>query len=377
MSARRIFDAGYTDLVSVVPPGAELSPTSSLKPSALGKVPGRRKSNGTWVGYNWLAAEPPTVADLERWEKWGANVGLRADMYPALDIDCDDPQLAQFVQQEAQRVLGTAPIRTSKPPRRLLVYRTDKPFGRVAAEIEYRGVVHTVEVLSAGRQYLVAGAHPSGSLYAWDVPLWGTAPEALHPITADAALAFFRHLDDRLSGRATVRVLGSGALAAEDAPPQGSLEAPDLDALRAVVSALPNRYPDRDTYIQVGCAIRAAGGDDALPLYQEWASRWEGGTNDPETVAADWSRMHPPFRVGYNWLREEAETAGAYDAAVEDFAAVPEAVPEAEENAPVDVGTGLIVFSDAWVAAQLVERLKDQIRYVPEAGQFHVWQGAP
>ena len=56
----RIWKAGYHDLVSVVPPDAPISPQSSLRPEARGKVPGIRRADGFWSGYNFLKADRPT-----------------------------------------------------------------------------------------------------------------------------------------------------------------------------------------------------------------------------------------------------------------------------------------------------------------------------
>ena len=37
MTAKKLYQNGYTDLVSVIPPGAELSPLSKVKPESAGK----------------------------------------------------------------------------------------------------------------------------------------------------------------------------------------------------------------------------------------------------------------------------------------------------------------------------------------------------
>lgn len=366
MSARKLFVAGYRDLVSVVPPDATIAPTSTLKPEARGKVPGKRRYDGLWVGYPFTKDDPPSPQDIAEWEAWGANFGLRADRFPGLDIDVEHPQLAQLVVQEAHRLLGTAPVRTSRSCRKLLVYRADEPFSRIACTITLAGKEHTVEMLGEGRQYLVHGQHPSGIPYGWEGrPLWDWPVDDLETVTAEDVLAFFCALAQKLEGRATVEIHGTGERKADTAPPQDHLLA--QGDLAALVASIPNTYPDRDTYIEFGHAIKAAGGEEAFEVFAEWASRWEGGTNDPETVAADWSRMHPPFRVGWGWLVEKAQAAG-YNPAQDVFEAdVDVVVPEVVES------DGVLDFTDTWVVEQLAGMLAGNLKYVPETGHWHVW----
>src|SRR5688500_17437279 len=92
-SAVPLFSAGYRDLVCVVPPGSTLSPGSRLDPAKLGKAPGVRNLYGDWRGYPWHTFEA-TEAAAQTWDRWGASIGLKADQYPGVDIDCLDHDLA-------------------------------------------------------------------------------------------------------------------------------------------------------------------------------------------------------------------------------------------------------------------------------------------
>ncbi len=375
MSATKLYTAGYRPLVCVVPPGAIISPNSSISPKALGKVPGKKGTKG-WYGYGFTTEIPPTKGDLKLWESWGANTGILARSFPGLDIDVEDAQLARFVMQEAHAALGPSPIRTSREPRKLLVYRTDEPFTRIAATINYRGKDHVVEMLGEGLQYIVHGKHPSGTDYGWQgKPLWDYKPEDLRPVTAGLVLAFMERLKVRLDGRATVEISGTGKLKKKtDAPPQDDLKAPSLEALESVVSRIPNEYPSRDEYVLFGHAVKAAGGDAAEHVFQEWASRWTDGANDPDTVSRDWSRMQPPYRVGWTWLQEQAAATGEYLSAVDEFNVDSSAVGPKAVEIP-DVSDGVISFTDTWVVERIARWLKDQIRFVPGTGNFHVWGG--
>ena len=372
MSAAHLYTAGYTDLVSVIPPRAELAPTTKVRPDSRGKAPGVRRRDGRWVGYPFLSSDPVTPKDIREWTEWRANVGLQGRNFPGLDIDSEDPQLTQFIVQEATKFLGPAPVRTSREPRRLLVYRTDEPFPRMRAVISYRGHDHVVELLGEGRQYLVHGHHPSGSEYGWQgKPLHEWAPDSLTAVEAGNVLLFFEHIQAKLGSRAEVRIVGSDDHT-EAPPPQESLLAPSIDLLREVVASLPNDYPDRDTYITVGYAIKAAAGPgnevEAYDLWADWAERWEYGQNNPDTMRADWAGMRGPYRAGWDYLQSMRGAAPVV--AQHEFAADPDADPADEPQVAVPHKE----IADADNARRLVGLHGDKIRFVVQWGRWIVWQ---
>jgi hypothetical protein len=80
-SLMELFDAGWGDrLVSVTPPGCQISPSSSLDPKHRGKAPGALGPAG-WFGVD---VNDPKFRCLDRataklWrDKWAANVGFVA-----------------------------------------------------------------------------------------------------------------------------------------------------------------------------------------------------------------------------------------------------------------------------------------------------------
>ena len=374
MRATDLYDAGFKQLVCVVPPDAELSPTTSIKPAMRGKCPGVRKRDGKWIGYDFLHAEYPSQKEVGLWQdEDGANIGILAENFPGLDIDCEDYNLVRFIMQEAREVLGDAPVRTSREPRRLLVYRTAVPFARIACRIQYRGKEHVVEMLGKGRQYLVAGKHPSGSDYGWedgDLAQW--KPHELAEVTPEQVLAFFQHIKERLGGRATVVIEGTGSTSDERAPVQDHLMGPDIRSLAEVVSKIPNNYADRDGYIQVGHAIKAASMGESgagFQVFLDWALTWEGGVNEIETVEADWRRMQAPYRVGWSYLQELAAEASDYAPAGDEFVAVKDA------GTPPPPPLALDNLSDLWAVRRLAESSNSSLRYVPETKHWHIWNG--
>jgi hypothetical protein len=77
---RRWHQAGFgTELLPIIPPNAKLAETSKIKPAMLGKVPGLRKNDGTWIGYTerWAENVWPKASRLKEWQSWGAGIGMQ------------------------------------------------------------------------------------------------------------------------------------------------------------------------------------------------------------------------------------------------------------------------------------------------------------
>lgn len=344
MNAVRLFTAGYHQLVSVIPPRAELAPNTRVKPKSRGKVPGLRRMDGRWYGYNFAETEVPDLRKAREWDATRANVGLWALQYPGLDIDIDDEERAREVADAALRTLGDAPVRRSSQGRRLLVYRTETQFPEFSVETEGG----RVEVLSGKRQYLVAGLHPTMNPYYWEgreLAAW--PPDELTVVTQEQFREFLLGLGD--VGHVPTQ------LAAD--VDQESLKAPSLDALATLVKRIPNEA-DRDGYVRMGHAIKAAGidyGDSAFGIWAHWCHRWTEGRNDPDDVSRDWDSFKPPFRIGWGWLQEQVP-------AVEEF----EADPEAEKVAEAKPKNGQL---------RLVSALGIKAKAVPWLWEPYVPQG--
>lgn len=371
MTAIKLFQEGYTDLVSVIPPGANLSPQSKVKPESAGKAPGRRGPHG-WAGYPWQTTTC-TLADAERMERDHANVGLAAARFPAIDIDCTDEGLAKIVEAVALEVLGPAPQRIGRPPKRLLVYRTDEPFGRRRLWMKYQGKQHLVEVLATGQQYVVSGIHPATNApYQWDREL--PPPAELTAITNEQITKLFEKIESEaefLGVEFEAEGNGSNTVTAPPAD-QETLRAPSMQALRDAVALLPNDVSSYDEYVEMGIAIKAAGGMDpvgALQIFQEWCARWENGENNPSDVARDWARMRSPFRIGWDWVANRARRYGYNDAA-EEFEATEEAPPpQKSDESPVE-------FSDRAMASRVIAAHGHNMKYCDALGGWLVWDGS-
>jgi len=238
--ARTLYDHGYTDLVSVIPPGAELAPGTKINPSSLGKVPGMLYYGG-WAGYAWQNAEGTSVA--ARIDDSGANIGLRARNFPGLDIDSDNDGLTVIVVNILHETLGRAPCRMSTGARRLFVYRTDEPFKKKVLDITHAdGSTHAVEMLADGQQYLIWGTHPSGNRYHFPAMTLPKDPKDIPLVTEAMVDEFFGELQAFLTehgaqAKLTMK-LGDG-VAAE---PVGDISAGARnDTLASVAGTLQRR----------------------------------------------------------------------------------------------------------------------------------------
>jgi RecA-family ATPase len=324
LNAFRGFQAkGYTRLVSITPPGCAVSERSTLfkRQKDLGKAPGVPYSDGTWRGYDWLKFEP-TPEHYDAWAAAGAGVGIRTgDGLFAVDIDTMDEELGDICGRAANEILGASPNRVGRSPKRIKLYRVTGP-------VPYQRVKFDgghVEVLSDGKQFVAHGIHPvTGQPYQWPsgVPRYDDLPF----VTPAQLAEFMAALAARLP--AAKHEAGSTPPAQVTDPAQ---LAGDVKMVRKAVQALPNTstlFPSYQSYIEVAQAIKGALPDDddtGLELFQEWASRWDGGDNDPDRVAADWSRCQPSRNIGAQYLYALADrhSGGAFAAAEVWFTGAP------------------------------------------------------
>lgn len=371
-SPQEVFALGYRELVSITVPGGLPSPKSALDPSQMGKSPGHLGQDGFWRGYDWINAPAVFAEDMETWGKAGA--GLRATHFPAIDIDCLDEELAASVGKIALKLLGAAPVRIGRAPKRLLVYRTGTPFARKRL---WFGERHLVEVLGRGQQYVVSGIHPdTHEPYHWPAGM----PEAgtLTPVSEDKVDAFLRAVAIAMEAQGLRVQRQDSRTRGARAVDQESLRG-DLRQIKKAVEALPNTntlFPTRISYVALGAAVKAAVGDEeGLPIFTEWAMRWPGNDraalNTEESIAADWARLKPPFDLGADYLLGLARTHGGLDVRPEDFDF--DAQAQQAELPPIK---GAVEFSEAAVARLFLKRFHPRVRYALDRGVWLHWSGA-
>jgi putative DNA primase/helicase len=374
-TATELFNLGYTDLVSVIPPDAKLSPGSRIRPESRGKSPGVKNEAGLWVGYTWRLA-PASSAVAERIDRDRANIGLRAGRFPAIDVDVRDEGLAEVISEFIEKFLPTGPMRVGAWPKRLYMFRLpdgEPPFRRMQVVLDPQKEKHVVEILGEGQQYVVGGIHPkTGKPYEWRVPL--VPADQLPTLTREQAEALLDKIVERFDRIVECERVGGGRCASRANVNQDDLKAKDLGVLEEAVRAIPNTdltFPSRADYIRFGYALRGATQDDpgrGLEMYQEWAAKWEG-YNDPEDVARDWESFKGPFQLGADYIFQLAQQHG-FNYAQYEFPALEAGPPPVPEGSPDPVR-----YSELWAAREFVDSHLDRLRWVPQWGSWVVWDG--
>lgn len=330
----RFFALGYTRLIPIIPPDADISEGSSLHKrvgthqDGRGKTPGVRGYNGRWYGFDWIPHEAD-AHDLSRWAAMGAGVGVKTGRgLVAIDADTLREDFAEIIRDAVDLFFGATPIRVGRYPKALYLVQiatdAEMPYMRVDfGPRDDRGIAERCEVLYDGRQFVAHGTHPKTHRpYSWPRP--PVPVSDLPETTPDELRAFLEHLRQHLPDAPDIVSEGSGAEVDQD-----SLRG-DPALVRRAVEAAPNtsaHFPSRESYLGFGYAIKAALPDDeheAFELFSDWCARWHDGDNDPDIVAADWARMKPPFKRGARFVYDTAAEAsgGAFSAAEAHFSPV-------------------------------------------------------
>lgn len=308
---------GFTSLVPIIPPDAEISEGSSLykrigtPQDGRGKTPGIKGRNGRWFSFDWVPYQADE-ADLVRWGAMQAGVGIKTGAgLVAIDADTLDADSAATIRDAVDAAFDRPPVRVGNYPKALYLVRVSGEFQYQRIEFGPRDaknrLLDRVEILSDGRQFVAHGTHPkTGQPYAW--------PRGL-PVFDDLPIASPQQLTELLD---TLRPLLPSASeriieGATTEVNQHALKG-DLETIRQAVRATPNtseHFPSRESYRDFGYAIKAALPDDepaAFEIFADWCERWDDPAgNDIDVVHADWRRMKPPFRRGAGWIYDMAE----------------------------------------------------------------------
>jgi hypothetical protein len=116
-----------------------------------------------------------TDFEIRNWEKiWPTctNTGALTRLMPAFDIDIIHQPAAEAVEalvRERFDERGYILVRTGKPPKRAILFRTGRPFPKIAVKIvPAAGVAQRLEFLCDGQQLVIDGIHPdTGKPYCW------------------------------------------------------------------------------------------------------------------------------------------------------------------------------------------------------------------
>lgn len=242
------------------------------------------------------------------------GISLKAALFPALDIDVLDEDVANQLEEWARENLGQTPVRVGRAPRRLLMFGAISPTlkkRRSATYIDPQGIEHSVELLGAGQQYAIYAIHPdTHKPYEWK----GGSPLTLElfdlpEITPEGVDAFFSFFESivpatwsKIRAKTEARSSADG-VAVEDAlaraKPTISISREELEMALANINA-----DDYDTWVKVGMALhhQYSGDEEGLALWDQWSQnspkydaqevkfKWKGfnalgGSGAPVTVA--------------------------------------------------------------------------------------------
>src|SRR5262249_29680051 len=94
-----------------------------------------------------------------------SNTGVLAKFTPGIEDDIMIEPAAVAVEMLAREFFeerGDIHVRIGKPPKRLIMLRTDEPFEKLFYVFKaLDGSEHKIEILGNGQQYVVDGIHPN------------------------------------------------------------------------------------------------------------------------------------------------------------------------------------------------------------------------
>lgn len=284
----KLWDAGYR-------------PVAVYNPDAPGPSPGKRPWGEAWQIQARL--NPPQAAT--EWPRPEAlNTGVLCDGLRAVDIDVDNPTLAQSCRDAALDMLGDAPMRFRRnSPRCLLLYRaaTGEPHKASVA-----GTFGKVEVLGHGNQFVAFGRHHEGADLEWFPEPPGQEFRDSLPVVTEAQVEAF------LARCATI-------LGAKQAPPRlngqdhtpGDAQADPLRIAAALATISNSGAPDWEAWNRVGMAIwRATAGSSAgWEAFNAWSQR--NAAYDTGTTRERWDHYFtsPPTHIGAGTIFHMARSA--------------------------------------------------------------------
>jgi hypothetical protein len=306
-----------------------IDPGWKVDRKSLGKVPGRFNSRtSSWLGLSGnhvqVGLDRPKREEAASWPT--ANVGLLGRAFPAIDSDVGSEQGRRFVEKLVVETFGIGSFAErlrGDCHRRLYAFRAVAPADdarvirnrsiRFRLPSEHDDIAHGVDILGAGKQYLIAGTHPSGDAYRWrdgaslaDPAVVRTLAKIEETDMARFEAALLAAIDaaggDVVSRRGNGG--GSGELQSFANHEPAILPAAILAGLRR----LPNTedtFPHRDDLVRVLSAVKAALGCEADAFEAEvrdWACADPEWCRPEEDFEAVWRSLDRGVRVGQDAL---------------------------------------------------------------------------
>lgn len=268
--------------------------------------------------------------------KDGDGIGILTKYNPAIDIDCYDEEIVQGVIDYCTKLIGEAPVRVGKAPKKLLMYVADTPFSKITSdryydpenpEVDPKRSGQRVEILGNGQQFVAYHTHPdTGKPYVWTEewmnPLELAALD-LPVLTMDQAKLVCTEFE-RLCRVAGWEKVGDGSASmapegeesddpmAEIPPPSETPEEVERvkSALEAIKGDVASTY-DYDQWRNVLFALKWTRWDCAEALAREWSeSSDKHVTKEFNTVWRGAQKRNRGREITLGSLFNLAKTAG-------------------------------------------------------------------
>lgn len=256
---------------------------------------------------------------LRKWldEGYGRNgVGIITGRVIALDLDVQDERIAKELEDWCHFNIDFAPVRIGNPPKRILVYRTDEKFPKVASRAfdnpelpdlpaDKKGRVkrprNRVEVLADGQQFVAYGIHPDiNAPYEWTGESLADIPFDQLPLITSEQVSELIAEYERLAEEAGWEPMGSSPTRSLTTRVQddddwfaGDVEKADIsdDELHELLLLVPPQS-GYDAWLQIGMALyhQYDGGERGLELWHEWSEQAYPDEYDADEIDQKWSR---------------------------------------------------------------------------------------
>jgi hypothetical protein len=249
----------------------------------------------------WSGKTAVSDAEIRSWKTLPAsrNTGLLCKHTPALDIDILNPDAADAVEALVRERLSEGRdrvlIRTGLPPKRLIPFRTDKPFSKITAKLTAAdGASQKLEWLASGQQFVAFGIHPdTGQPYRWTGGEPGAVNRAALPlIDEQGALELINAATDLLVARFGYRREDNKRYRTTLCAP---VEQQDPVVVGDLTSALnrinPIDYRDRDPWLELLIACKSVG--MSLQAFTAWSIQDPVYAGDAAEIARQWRSIAP------------------------------------------------------------------------------------
>lgn len=228
---------------------------------------------------NWTASDYTPPAGFG-----GHGVGIKCGYIAAVDLDITDESLAAAMQEFVLLLSGETIYRIGKPPKVLLVHRTEKPT-RKKTSLRYE--CGRVEVLGEGQQFVAFGTHPDTKRpYEWPGMLGSILDVRAEdlPVIAESEIQdIIAHFEQQAESKGFKPL--SKDKPKTDIPDNYDPDDP-LDQMQPIgltrekcIKILTGIDPDcsRDEWLNIGMALHHefSGEIIGLELWEEWSGKGE------------------------------------------------------------------------------------------------------